>query len=795
MAPLPATAAISAAILAYEVLLTRLFAIVQWHHFAFMAITIALLGFGAAGALLAVLRERLAGAGRGAMALAAGLFAAAAAPAFLLAQQVPFNALEIVWRPSQLLHLGVVCALLAVPFTAGAAAIGLAFIMAGEATGRVYLANLLGSGAGALAAVGALSVFMPAECLLVVSALGLLAAALAGGRRARLAAGTLALAGAALWTAAPPASTRLHMTEYKGLSRALGVEGARLLAERSGPLALLSIVESPAVPFRIAPGLSLLAPASPPPQLGVFIDGDSLAAIDGGDPSGEGARYLAFTTDALAYALTRRPRVLVLGAGGGQPVRQALANGAASVDAVEADAGLVRLVAADFASFSGGLYARPEVRIHIAGARQFLAAHDGPWDLIRLPDLGPGGGAAAGRGLGESTMLTVEAFAACLARLAPGGWLSVAGGVELPPRGALKLAATAMAALAGAGVDDPASRLLLVRGPSAFVLLVKAGPVEAGEIAAARAFAGDRAFDLDWHAGLERTAANQVNVLAANDFFDGIAALAGEDAADFIARYKFDIAPASDDRPYFHSFFKWTSAPELIAMRSGGGAGLMEWGELVVAATLAGGLVLAPLLILLPLRLALSPRAPPWRVIAYFSCLGLAFLFIEIAFIQKLTLFLGHPIHAVSVALTGFLVFAGIGAGASGLLERRLASPASAIPIAAAGITATALALLAVLPPLLQALAGLPDVARIALALALIAPLAFLMGMPFPLGLARLARSDAALVPWAFGINGCASVIAAAAATLIAMHAGFTATVAAAVVLYALGALALRRAP
>ena len=161
----PAVAVISAAILAYEVLLVRLFAIVQWHHFAYLAISVALLGFGVSGVLLAVFKDWVEHRAAAVFAFSATFFAVTTPAAFLLSQSVPFNALEVVWAPSQLLYLGVIYLLLAVPFTAGATCIGLAFLKSTAAPGRVYLWNLLGSGAGALGCVVALSVLPPMTSL------------------------------------------------------------------------------------------------------------------------------------------------------------------------------------------------------------------------------------------------------------------------------------------------------------------------------------------------------------------------------------------------------------------------------------------------------------------------------------------------------------------------------------------------------------------------------------------------------------------------------------------------------
>jgi hypothetical protein len=773
-----ALAAISAAILAYEVLLVRLFAIVQWHHFASMAIGIALLGFGISGTLLALGRAWFV-ARPSAFATAAALFAFTAPAAFLAGQRLPFNPLAIVWSPAQLLYLGALYLLLAVPFTAGATCVGLAFVTGTDA-GRTYRANLLGSAAGALATPAALTLLSPTACLAAIAALALAAAALAAPPRLRPAIAALALAGAALWTLAP-GWTALRMSPYKGLPRALDIQGAELTAQRSGPLALLSAVASPAVPFRHAPGLSLLAPAQPGGQVAVFVDGDAPNFIEGFDGRRPPA-HLDYTPDALVYALTRRPRVLVLGAGGGQAVLQAVAH-ASHVDATELDWNMIRMVRRDFADFAGNLYGRPDVTVRVAEPRSFLAGTPSAWDVIRLPDLG------ASQGLGESYTLTVEALALYHSRLRPNGWLTASGPVDLPPRAALRLAATALAALDGR-VAAPAAHLIAIRGLTTFTLLVKQSPVAEADIAAAPAFAGPRGFDVAYYPGMPRTEANRLNVLPEPELYDGIAALAGPGRADFIARYKFDVAPPTDDRPYFHDFFRWRTAPELFALRALGGAAMLQWGEIVVAATLVQAIALSAALVLLPLALAgRTPGRARWPAGGYFFALGLAFLFVEIAFIQRFTLFLGHPLYAVAVALAGFLAFAGLGAGAAEALARRLGR--AAIPAAAAGIAALAFAYLAALPAVFDALARLPGAGRVAVSLALIAPIAALMGLPFPLGLARL-RDDPGFVPWAWGLNGCASVIGASAATMLAMHLGFMALVALAAILYGLAALAAR---
>ncbi|MFZ2650911.1 MAG: SAM-dependent methyltransferase, partial [Burkholderiaceae bacterium] len=179
------------------------------------------------------------------------------------------------------------------------------------------------------------------------------------------------------------------------------------------------------------------------------------------------------------------------------------------------------------------------------------------------------------------------------------------------------------------------------------------------------------------------------------------------------------------------------------------------------------------------------------RVLVYFAAIGLGFMFIEIAFIQKFVLFLSHPLYAVAVVLFSFLLFAGIGSAASKRFQDG-GAPVLRHPVAVvvAAIALAAALCLGVLPWLFQHSMGLPDAVRVLISAALIAPLAFFMGMPFPLGLARVEAAEARLVPWAWAINGCASVTAAVLASLLAIHVGFSAVVIAALALYALAAAA-----
>ncbi len=803
--PLMAVALISAAALAYEILLMRLLSIVLWYHFAYMIISLALLGYGAGGVLVAMARSAVEQRFAPLFSAAAAAFGVSAIGCFALAQRVPFNPLEILWDPRQPAYLLAVYLLLALPFLCAGACVCMTFSRWAGMPSRIYSFDTLGAGAGCLGIIAMLFVLSPQDALKLIGALGWLAAALAwhqcGDPRRWPALPMLSVAGLCLLL--PQAWVAPTMSPYKELSQTLRIPGTRVVDERFSPLGLVSVVESPQVPLRHAPGLSLTATVEPPPQLGVFIDGEGLSAITRFDGRRDSLAHLDLMTSALPYHLLRYPRVLVLGAGAGADVLQAHYHGAERIDAVELNPQVVDLVRTRYADFAGGIYAAGRtagpVRVHIAEARGFVAASADRYDLIQVALLDSFSASSAGLyALSENYLYTIEALQDDLRHLHEGGLLAITRWVTLPPRDALKLFGAAVAALQRSGVADPASRLALVRSWQTSTLLVKNGDFDAADIAAIKAFCAERSFDVAFYPGMRADEANRYNVVERPDLFDAATALLGPGRDEFLHSYKFHVAPASDDRPHFFHFFKWRSLPELLSLKEQGGLPLLDWGYPVLAATLAQAILASLLLIAAPAawvtRADAGQRTPlaglRGRLLIYFTAIGFAFMFVEIAFIQKFVLFLSHPLYAVAVVLFAFLLFAGIGSGVSKRLNEaatpKLRNPLAAVVLA---IALSATFGLALLSWLFGHAMGLPDAVRIVISVALIAPLAFFMGMPFPLGLARVEACAARLVAWAWGVNGCASVSGAVLATLLAIHFGFAAVVVIALVLYGVAAM------
>src|SRR5512144_1030579 len=281
MVRLTAVALLSATALAFEVLLVRVFSIMQWHHFAPMIISMALLGYGASGTLLTFARSRLLARIEPAFAALAVLFAIGMLASVSLAQAVPLNLLELAWDRTQQVNMLLVYLMLAVPFLFAGTAVGMALAAGGTCVGRIYRADLLGAGCGSLGVVALMLLLPVAGCLKAIAGVALLGGAVASGApRRRRALGAACLAGAALLPLAWPHEwLDPRPSPYQELSLALTVPDARVVAERHGPLGRLTVVARPTGPCRWAPGQSVVGERRPPDQVAVFTDGAGITAI------------------------------------------------------------------------------------------------------------------------------------------------------------------------------------------------------------------------------------------------------------------------------------------------------------------------------------------------------------------------------------------------------------------------------------------------------------------------------------------------------------------------------------
>jgi hypothetical protein len=321
-------------------------------------------------------------------------------------------------------------------------------------------------------------------------------------------------------------------------------------------------------------------------------------------------------------------------------------------------------------------------------------------------------------------------------------------------------------------------------------VLVRPTGFSPAEVEALRAWATARSFDLDWYPGITRHE-ERFNLLEVPVFFEAARAAVAGDAARFADSYAFNVTPATDLRPYPHHFLRLTSLATLLRSDRGSWLPFAEWGMLALLATLIQSIVLAGVLLVLPvaLRAGLSREPGLVRVIVYFAAIGLAYLAAEIAAIQQLGLLLGHPVYAVAAVLAAFLLFSGGGS----VWSDRLGEPR--VRLVGAALVLALLLYAAALPTLVHALVPAPFIMRGLMALVLLGPLAFLMGMPFPLGIRTVARGDSRRMAWAWAANGFASVTSAPLAALVALELGASAVLVAAAAAYGVAGGLLWRPP
>lgn len=779
-------ALLSSALVAFQLVLMQVFSIVQWYHFAYMVIAVALLGFGASGTILAVGRSWFLD--RASLLLPllmilCGLLVTVALPVVQLAP-VRFDSYLLFVEGKHVGRLVLTYLVLFLPFLFGALAVGLLFLRYPEAVGKCYAANLLGSGAGGVAGLWMLWLVPPQQAAALVGLLAVVAGIL-----------LLSHNGSALWGVAaigvvtalifsffPPT---LRPSEYKALSRTLTLPIAAIIAERTSPFGLVHVVSSPLL--RYAPGLSLAYKGVVPSYDVVFNNGDWFGPIARWRKSDTTA-IEDFTTLSLPYVVGDRHRVLVLQARTGWFAAHALRRGATHVAIVEPHREALHLLMHECAARSDSLLVHPAVRVHAIDPRTYLRTDTSRFDLILLPLLDAFGGTGGVYALQEQYLLTREAFNEMWHRLTPRGVISVTSYMDQPIRYPLRALTTIAALLDDAGIVNPKAHIAAIRSWGTVTFVVKKTPLTREEVERVQTFCELMAFDpllLPSGTPLER---NKHNVLYDHSFFWLVDGILSTRRNAIIDQYEFRIAPTTDERPYFSQFLRWTHVPHLREIFGGPSLPFLELGSFLIALTLVKIAALALLLVVLPLMRTRTTGVSKARMFSYFAALGCGYMFMEMVAIQRFVLYLGDPLYAAATVISAMLVFSGIGSAVS----TRIAARSVVLRRVTIGMAALVLVSTVVIHLLVQHTLTFSSPLKFLLACGMIGPFAFVMGMPFPLGMRWFATLHPDASAWGWGINGCASVIAAPLATLLALEAGFSWVIAAAAAMYAAASAAVK---
>ena len=558
---------------------------------------------------------------------------------------------------------------------------------------------------------------------------------------------------------------KLEVSPYKALPQVEAYPNSRRVAESPSPVGWAVAVETPT--FRYAPGLSLAYSGPFPKQRALFVDGQIAGATFAPDTVVASAFFFDWLPTALPYSIRQPQNVLVVGAGGGTEVWNAVAHGAGRVVAVELHPELVRL-ASEVSLLSQEGHAVPEWVV--GDARSYVARTTESFDLISLAPAGGFGTSAAGIfSLSEDFLHTVDAYGAFLRRLTDRGILAITSWLAVPPRENVRVVLTIAEALRRAAPEHVSDGLVVVRGWGTATVAAKPAGFTAAELDSISRWSHRMRFDIAWRPGMAEPVSTYNHLEEPTLFRAAATAKQSPDSLTrFVASYPFTVAPVGDARPYPHHFLRFQSLGRLLGEDQGSWLPFAEWGPIALVATLVQSAVLAFLLLVVPVIVVWRRRGgdnmrPP---MAYFLAIGFGYMAAEIAAIQQLNLLLGHPVYAVVVVLATFLVCSGIGSAWSDRLSlaRVWIVNASLLLI----LILFGIALLAAVHLLQPA----PIAVRAVAAAVMVCPAAFLMGIPFPQGLRLLGSDSQTQVAWAWAANGFASVVAAPLAALIALERG-----------------------
>lgn len=808
--------ATASATLILEVALTRLFSIAFWYHFAFLVISIALLGFGASGTFLTLFSSLINRPYRS-LSIISMFFSWSIIIIFMICRVIPFDPARIAWDSKQLFYIFLYSFLLSLPFFFSGLTLSIAITHAPPFINKIYFSDLTGAGLGALS-VSVLFPSLEGSGMIIFATFMAAMASFFFSLKEKIFNIFLRFIWIIiilLFLIIRPHNLinyiNLSMSPYKDLKLALLYPEARLLKTGWNAFSRVDIINSPAV--RYAPGLSLEYREPLPPQLGITVDGSGLNAITEYRKGGLG--FISYLPAYLPYYI--RPQisdsrlktdVLIIEPGGGLPVlialkgletqESGLRTQGIKIDIVERNPLIVHFVRDDFGEFSGDIYKDNRIKLWIEEGRTFLRKGERKYDIIDLSKPGTISPTSTGLyGLLEDYTFTVEAFEDYLRSLKEEGSLSITRYLLPPPREEARIISLAINAFRRMGIEDPSDRIIAIRSWGTITILIKKTPLNKIEIERIKEFSKSRRFDIVYLKGLRPDETNIYNIFKEDLYYKIFGEILDKGKRiNLYKNYLFDLTPTTDDSPFFFHFFRIKKfLPTYHSMKD-------KWqpfieGGYIVPIILIESLVLSFLLILLPLlwmrgEKGRAIKGHRLRIIFYFISIGLGFMFIEIAMIQKFILFLGKPVYSVSLVLFSILFSTATGSYFSRRGEMaNLKDLTKRIKIGVSFILFILIAYYFLLDKLLLFFLGYDFIIRSLITFSILAPLGFFMGFFFPLGIRITDLYDKRLIPWAWASNGCASVVATSLSIMLAISFGFSTVLLLAGGIYLFGAMLL----
>ena len=716
--------------LVFEIGLTRIYSATIWYHFAFVAISMALLGWGLGGLAVHLLKKSW-----------PPSLEKAAAFTMLYGVAIPACLWVLVKYPFELQRLPLYFVTPLVPFFLGGIALSMIFDLNRTGSGSLYFADLLGASLGAVS-VSVLLQLAGGEVSLLLAAIAPMMASSLLARRFRL----VSLAGAALLllAAVTNSSTGLfHVIPgtIKAMRRQMDENpGSKVTQSGWNAYSRIDAVEGVAPKFLAR----------------LYIDSDAWTSIMPWDGKIESVHDMRDSYRALPFHFNPGGETLIIGPGGGPDVVAALASGSSKVTAVEMNPLMIQFVR-HYGDKTGSIYNRPDVEVIQSEGRNFISRTDRKFDTIFLGFVDSWASVASGGlSLSENYLYTTQAFGEYFKHLKDNGVLVILRWDSDIPR----LVSNSVALL---GADAASQRIAAIRekrgtstDPPQMLFMLRKRPFTPAESSSLE----------NWNLGNPMIVPGYPVPEPYTDLLAGRKTMAAYEAESSAL-----VGPVFDDSPFYFAVERPWGMPTLIARR------LFQW-------------LLLPNLALLAVFAAFGkpkkkPLAPYAAGVAYFSCLGFGFISVELALLQNLTLLLGHPIFTLAILLFTLLAAGGFGSAVSAFVPPR----GACLVVAALGAV-EAIAL----PRLVPFMLPLPLTIRIMIAMVLVAPMGFVMGMPFPRGLQSTGRGSLPAPPFFWGLNGVMSVVGSVTTVFVALRWGFQAAMLIGCIAYVLAGLASRSA-
>lgn len=735
---------VSCAVMLYQITLTRVLSVVVWYHFAFLTISLVMLGLGAPGIWFALARRPL-------RYLHVLLLTSGVA--------VPVSVMLVVKFGTEVLidnALGIALFVLPATLSLGAVVCLLLMKAHGAAITRMYGVDLLGAGLGAVLVIPLMHVIPTPLLAAGVGFLPLIALAQYPGMPRRASSLFIVLlAGSLLF------GDGFQITRSKEYDEKI----VRPIHEDWSPIARITVFDESFHVLAANKSGFVWGRGSEFPDGKKFrqywLEQDGSAGTPISEFSGDlsRVRHLLYDVTTVGYQLRPPQSVAIIGAGGGRDILSALLVGATDIDAVELNSHTIDIISNRFGEFSGDIYHAPGVNPVASDGRSHLTHTDKSFDLIQISLIDSWAASAAGAfALAENSLYTVEAFELYGSRLNRAGLISTSRWMTEMPR----LIVLADASLRAMGIENPRDHIAIVSAESVGTLLTSKQPFSASDLQRLGEICEERGF-----VQLYPVVPGSVppNRFIASTVHEGLAPL---------AESGINTDPPTDDSPYFFHMMSPFSLPDQMSdeIAAVTGMQLNIQSSYLLRSVMLGVTAVAIALFMLPFlaRLWRAESAQPWpsllRATTYFAMIGFGFMLIENVLVQRFVLYLGHPSYATTVIIASLLV--GMGAGST-FAERigvqRLKRRGAIVPI---GL----LALVFVLPGLFSVTLGVPLALRVAISATILVPLGAALGVFFPLGMLRFGDRSK---PWYWAINGVFGVVASVLSLALSMEIGFAA--------------------